>query len=107
MGESSDLGNIEARKDPSISKHIPIYMIDKYWIDVVAEQYDILKIGFEIKDVDNMTVATVIEIVDDTALLELAEHINFIEAIDFGITMDRIVFDQPQNWLNCSSVVLI
>ena len=98
--------SIKEQKDIPILKHIPVCMIDKYWIDVVADQYDVLELGFEIKDVDNITVATVIEIIDNTALLQLSQQINFFEAIQFGITMDRIVFDQPQQWLNCSDIDL-
>ena len=98
---------IKQQKDIPILKDIPVCMIDKYWIDVVVDQSDILEIGFEIKDVDDNLVATVIEIVDTTALLLLAQRINYFEAIEFGITMDRIVFDQPQEWLSCEGVNII
>lgn len=104
MGVSYTNIKIKKQKDIPVLKNIPICMIDKYWIDVVAEQYDILEIGFEIKDVDGRTVATVIEIVDDKALLQLGQLINYFEAIEFGITMDRIIFDQPQEWLSCQDV---
>ena len=95
--------SFKKRSDIPILKDIPVVMINKYWIEVLHEyQEDILNIGYEILDEDDYIVATVIDIVDNNALLLLDRKINYFEAVMFGITMDRIVFDQEQRWLTCT-----
>ena len=92
---------IKNREDIPILQHIPYVIVDKYWFEVNEEFKPIICDGYEVADENGFIVSTVLEYRkdDNIALMQLLNPVNYFDLIQYGIHMDKIVFDLPQNWL--------
>jgi len=92
---------IKERKNISILRDIPLFIVNKYWTTIDESFLEDIHIDYKIYDSNGLYIAKVIKILKEkkSALLEMPTKVNYFDLVKLGVGMDKIVFDLDQVYI--------